>query len=68
MTNSTTQAVIMNTIRAAGVQISTDALSRQLPSIPFNTIRGSLTKLKNRGVVEKGSFGWRLPANTGLAR
>lgn len=29
--------------------------------IQVNTVRGSLTKLRKRGLVERGAFGWHRP-------
>lgn len=58
-TNSTTQKRIVDVVAGSGVGVVLRNIAKQLPDVPVNTIRGSLTKLAARGLVEKGGLGWR---------
>jgi hypothetical protein len=63
--NGNTQTRIFNALSTLGSGGNLNTLNNILRDVPRNTIRGSLTKLAARGVVEKAGGGvWRVVDNT----
>ena len=59
--NSATQQKIVNVINTATRSLSLAEIVNSVGA-PTNTVRGSLTKLRSRGLVELGVHGWRRAA------
>ena len=56
--NSSTQQKIVSVIATATRSLTLDEIVNSVGA-PRNTVRGSLTKLRSRGLVERGNYGWR---------
>ncbi len=55
--NSDKQNVVYTCVERAPHSLSVEEIARQT-GVPKNTVRGSLTKLKARGLVDRASYGW----------